>query len=994
MGCSKIRIEVFYIIPDSREDILLKKINRLGFHLNRIFITDNYLINADLSNEDILRIAKSIIQPVTQDYKINIPHYPDSFDYAVEIGFLPGVTDNISNTARETIEDLLKKKFEPQKSIFTSKTYFFSGNISREEAYSIGLELHNPLIHRMHLLSHDDYLKNDGMGLELPVVRMRERSESIEVDMEMSDDDLMILGKEGIADEDGKRRGTLALDMLSLKAIRDYFKYKECRNPTDIELESIAQTWSEHCKHRIFASRLDDIDEGIFKRYIKQATERIISDRGDDFCVSVFEDNSGGIKFDENYVISDKVETHNSPSALDPFGGAITGIVGVNRDTIGFGLGAKPIANRFGFCFASPFDNRSLYRDKDENSKLLPPRRIMEGVIHGVNVGGNCSGIPTPQGFIYFDERYRGKPLVFVGTIGLIPRYINGKSSVHKCARDGDNIVVIGGRVGRDGIHGATFSSEALTHGSPATAVQIGDPITQKKFSDAITKEAMDKRLYNSITDNGAGGLSCSVAEMGRESGGFEVNLNKVPLKYSGLAPWQIWVSESQERMTLAVPPEKLEEFIGLMERRGVETAVIGRFNNTGRGVVAFNGRKIFDLDMQFLHEGLPQKILKTNYNKKSNPYPPFPKPDNLTKVFCDMISRLNTSSFEFISSQYDHEVQAGSVIKPLQGRGRANSNATVIKPQLDSLKGVVISQGLYPSYGDIDTYWMAACSIDTAIRNAISVGGTLKRIALLDNFCWCDSENPTRLAELKDAARACYDFAVAYGTPYISGKDSMFNDFRGYDENYEEVFISIPPTLLISSIGIVENVNRCQTIDFKFEGDQIYILGKTEDEIGGSEYLAYIGEKTSGRGYIGDNIPKVDSTKNMDLYKAFETATERELLASSISIERGGIGVAISKSAIAGMRGFTLDLSRIPAKKHLRIDTLLYSESQGRFLVTVNRSKIIEFERIFRDLPVKQVGEVLKDDRIEIKNGDDSNLIMTDVIKLRDSYKELFKDM
>ncbi len=720
-----------------------KKLAGLGYPVRGVHISDNFLINADFDEGRARDVAGLLVQPVIQDCLINRPYRPDDFDVALEIGFLPGVTDNVAHTVRESIEDLLKVRLDIEKSVFTTITYFFSGDLTAGEIENIGAELHNPLIQRRKALSAKEYDGASGMGHEIPVVSIHERPEADEVDLDVPEEELMKIAKEGLPERGGGRRGPLALDMLSMETIRDYFLKAEKRNPTDIELESIAQTWSEHCKHTIFAAEMDDdIPEGVFKRYIREATVKIRREMGDrDFCVSVFEDNSGGIRFDDNYIISDKVETHNSPSALDPFGGAITGIVGVNRDAIGFGMAAKPVANRYGFCFADPSDRKPLYKSRDASGKMLSPRRIMEGVVHGVNAGGNTSGIPTPQGFLYFDERYKGKPLVFVGTVGLMPMYVNGKSSCSKRAMPGDAIVMIGGRVGRDGIHGATFSSEALSSGSPATAVQIGDPITQKKLSDAIVKEARDRGLYNSITDNGAGGLSCSVAEMARECGGFEVDLDRVPLKYPGLGPWQIWVSESQERMTASVPDDRLEEFIALMNARGVEATVIGRFTDGKRGTVRHAGKKIFDLDMSFLHDGLPRKKLRTSYVKKSNPYPEFPEPADLTAVFNEMAGRLNTASFEFVSTQYDHEVQGNSVIKPLQGRGRVNGNATVIRPLLDSYRGVVLSQGLYPSYGDIDTYRMAACSIDTAVRNAVAAGGRLDSLAILDNFCWCDSE-------------------------------------------------------------------------------------------------------------------------------------------------------------------------------------------------------------------------------------------------------------
>jgi phosphoribosylformylglycinamidine synthase II len=994
MTSARYRIEVFHRLTDPRCEVLRGRFAAMGFAVRRIYLSDNYLINADIDDGQAASAAQLLVQPVIQECLINRPYRPDAFDFAVEIGYLPGVTDNIAHTVRESIEDLLNLHLDIEKSVFSTITYFFSGKLSAADIENISAELYNPLIQRRKILSSKEYEQSSGMGMDLPVVSIHERPEADEVSLDIPEDELMKIAKEGIQERGGARRGPLALDMISMQAIRDYFLKAEKRNPTDIELESIAQTWSEHCKHTIFAAEMDDdLAEGVFRAYIREATVRIRREKGDkDFCVSVFEDNSGGIEFDENYIISDKVETHNSPSALDPFGGAITGIVGVNRDAIGFGMGAKPVANRYGYCFADPFDSRPLYKSRDASGKMLPPRRILDGVVRGVNAGGNTSGIPTPQGFIYFDDRYKGKPLVFVGTVGLLPRYVKGRPACAKRALPGDNIVMIGGRVGRDGIHGATFSSEALSSGSPATAVQIGDPITQKKLSDAIVKEARDRGLYNSITDNGAGGLSCSVAEMARECGGFEVDLDRVPLKYPGLGPWQIWVSESQERMTAAVPDDRLEEFTGLMKRRGVEATVIGRFNAGKRGIVLHAGKRIFNIDMNFLHNGLPRKKLRTSYTKKSNRHPDFPEPGDMRAVFHDMAARLNTASYEFISAQYDHEVQASSVIKPLQGKGRVNGNATVIRPLLDSFRGVVLSQGMYPSYGDIDTYWMAAASIDTAVRNAVAAGGSMEKLAILDNFCWCDSNNPERLGQLREAARACYDFAVAYGTPFISGKDSMFNDFRGYDDAFNEIILSIPPTLLVSSIGVVEDIRRCQTIDFKFPGDLIYAIGRTDDETGGSEYLAYTGEQISGRRYIGDAVPKVTADEFAKIYRAVEAAIGRGLVASSISMERGGLGLALAKSALAGMAGVTVRLTDVPSLAE-RNDTLLYSESQGRVLVSVSPANRAAFERIFKGLPIGLIGEVSEKAEILITGRSGKVIVQTDVDSLMKTYKGRFKD-
>ena len=995
LNTAKYRIELYYLYSDPRGAAIKKRFNSLGLQIESVIMTDNYLVNTELNEEEIKNLAEMLIQPVTQNYCLNSPYTPENFDFSIEIGYLPGVTDNIAHTVRESIEDLLKRKIDHEKSVFYTTSYFFKSSADKSTREAIGKELYNPLIQRIKILTKDEYINNKGMGYEIPVVTISEKPDAETVELNIPDNELAALGKEGIKNNDGSRRGPLALDMHSMNVIRDYFNNNEKRAPRDIEIESIAQTWSEHCKHTIFASALDDdVPEGIYKRYIKEATIKIRKDKGEkDFCVSVFTDNSGGIEFDENYIVSDKVETHNSPSALDPFGGAITGIVGVNRDSMGFGMGAKPVANRYGFCFADPRDNNPLYKQKNISSAMLPPRRIMEGVIHGVNAGGNTSGIPTPQGFIYFDERYKGKPLVFVGTIGLIPREIAGKSSVVKKAMPGDLIVMTGGRVGRDGIHGATFSSEALTSGSPATAVQIGDPITQKKMSDAIIKEARDMGLYNSITDNGAGGLSCSVAEMARECGGFTVELEKIPLKYPGLSPWQIWVSESQERMTLSVPEDKIDAFIKLMNKRGVEATVIGKFNSTDRGIVLYNGQEIFNLDMNFLHDGLPKKELKTEKPVSRIEEADFNEPSDYTDIFMRMIGRLNLCSYEFISSQYDHEVQGNSVIKPLQGKGRCNSNVSVIRPVLDSWKGVVLSQGLYPSYSEIDPYWMAACSIDTAVRNAVSAGCSLDHLAILDNFCWCDSNNPEKLWQLKNAAKGCYDFAVAYGTPFISGKDSMFNDFSGYDENFNEVHISIPPTLLISSIGIIPDIRKAETMDFKFADDLIYIIGETHEETGGSEYFALLGEMTDAQEKRGTKIPQVNTALFKKIYYAVEKAISAETIASCISIERGGLAAAIAKSSISGEMGADIDISGIPGSANIRDDYKLYSESQGRFIVSVNPSSKAEFEAFFKGLPVAQIGYVRKDSTFRLRGDEGKIIIETDIEALGRSYRDTFKN-
>jgi len=989
------RIEVVASVFDTRAFIQKKKLQYSGLVKN-LFLTDVYTIDKELTKKQLELVASSLSNPVTQKASVKIEGKLSStstvkpFTWAVETGFLPGVTDNVGNTAKEIIEDLFITEFTGSEGLYTSQITFISGNISQKEAEKISLYLYNPLIHRSHIKSYSQYRKDGGMDFIVPKVKLLHKPQVLEINLDAGDEELGMIGKLGILDTNGNRHGPLALDLISMKTIRNYFQ-KKGRKPTDIELESLAQTWSEHCKHTIFASPIDEIREGLFRTYIKRATEAIRKSKGKkDHCVSVFSDNSGGIQFDKNYLITHKVETHNTPSALDPFGGSITGIVGVNRDTIGFGLGAKPIANFYGFCFADPRKDIPIYKGSRLTQKMLSSRRIMDGVIEGVNAGGNQSGIPTPSGFIYFDERYRGKPLVFVGTVGLIPKTIKGKPSYVKKARPGDLIVMTGGRVGKDGIHGATFSSEALDMGSPVTAVQIGDPITQKKLSDAIVKEARNQLLYYSITDNGAGGLSCSVAEMAKESNGCLVDLEKVPLKYPGLDPWEIWISESQERMTLAIPLKNWKRFENLMERRGVETTIIGKFTDSGSCVVKYEGKIIMDIDLQFMHYGIPERLLKTKKLTIRHKEPKITLKKDLTKDFTEMLGRLNIASYEFITQQYDHIVQANLVLSPLQGRGRINSSVSIIKPVLNSERGVILSYGIYPSYSDIDTYWMAAACIDSAIRNIITAGGNMEEIYLLDNFCWSEANDSFRLYQLKQAVKACYEYAKKFQTPFISGKDSMFNDFKGFDAKGKPVKISIPPTLLITSLGIIEDTRKAISLDAKFAGDLVYLLGDTFDELGGSEYYCMLGGKLN-RDYIGNNVPKVQLNNNLKRYKAYKIATDLQLIASGISLGRGGLAVGLAKTVMGGLLGMDISLQNIPGNTS-RDDFALFSESQGRILVTIDRKNKKRFEKVMVNVNHRLLGRVTDDQHVNIRGLKGNTIISVQIADLFKSYKSTFE--
>ena len=930
------RIEVHYT-EDPRLKTRTRRIRSLGFPVDDLHLIDVYTIATstwDFSVKDLSEIGAQLINPIVQKFLVDTPTLLP-FDYAIEVGFLPGVTDNVGTTARQTIEDFFSIKFGEGEAVYSSQLFLVRGTLSSAQLRSLAATLANPLVNRVHILTRTEY-GDKGMTPVVPVVHLNEIPNAEPVYLDLDDEDLIRIGKEGIVDSrTGERRGPLALDLAQLHAIRDYFD-EEGRMPTDIELESLAQTWSEHCKHTIFASAMDDdVPSGLYKTFIQDATKKIRQAKGDkDICVSVFTDNSGAIIFDDTYLVTHKVETHNSPSALDPFGGALTGIVGVNRDTIGFGLGAKPCINVYGYCVGDPETHPALFRGKDASMPILSPRQILDGVVRGVGVGGNCSGIPTPQGWCWFDSRYGGKPLVFAGTVGVMPRENAGRQLAEKKAEPGDLIVVVGGRVGKDGIHGATFSSEALDPASPVTAVQIGDPITQKKLSDVIVKEARDLGLYSSITDNGAGGISCSVAEMAKECNGCHVHLDKVPLKYPGMAPWEIWISESQERMTLAVPPAKLDALMALMQSREVEATAIGEFTATGKCVVDWHGMVVMEVGLAFLHDGLPKKHLTTTYTPATHPAPDTPCPDRLDATMRSMLGRKNLCSKEFITIQYDHTVKGGHVLGPVQGKGRVQSDASLTKVVPGSKKGVGLSQGLFPTYSEIDPYLMAGAAIDTAIRGLIAIGVPLDTIAILDNFCWCSSDEPERLGQLKLAAKGCHDFAIAFGTPFISGKDSMYNDFSGFDAENNKVKVSVPPTLLISSIGIHPDVVKSVSLDAKIDGDLVYVIGETYEELGGSEYFAQLGG-------VGNTVPKLDVATVKAWYGHLTEAISHELVASAFPVSHGGLGIALTKVAIGGQRG--MDIT-IPTA--MRPDYYLFAESLGRFVVTVAQDHKREFER------------------------------------------------
>jgi len=759
-------------------------------------------------------------------------------------------------------------------------------------------------------------------------VRRRVPFSLFEVDvLEVSDDMLL-----EVSSELG-----LGLSLQEMKAVKDYFKRKS-RNPTDVELQTIGQTWSEHCFHKTFKGKIrfdgKEIDS-LFKTYIAKATEKIKPR----WCFSVFEDNAGIVDFDRGYGVAVKVETHNHPSAVEPFGGAATGTGGVIRDILG--VWADPIACTDVLGFGPlDFDYEKL------PAGVKHPKYVYMGVVAGIGSYGNNMGIPTVNGAIYFDESYVGNVVVYCGCIGLLPL-----KKFRKDAKLGDVIVLAGGKTGRDGIHGVTFASAELTEKSEEIsrpAVQIANPIEEEKLKRAII-QIRDLNLASAITDLGGGGLSSAVGETAKKFGcGATVELEKVPLKYAGLAPWEIYVSESQERMLLTVPPANVERVLEIFGKEDVEVTAIGKLTSDRLLSLHYDGERVADMDVSFLFE--PPKTTKTAECQPVNLVEPeFPEPTDLTNVLLRLLGSPNVASKEGVVRSYDHEVKGNTVLKPLQGEFGGPNDAAVLKPLDSSWKGIAVSCGMNPSFGKVDAYWMAASAIDEAVRNNVAVGG--RRIALLDNFTWGNPERPERLGSLVKACEACYDFAVAFGTPFISGKDSLYN---------ESPLGPVTPTLLITALGIVPDIRSAVSMDVKAPGDSIYIVGETFRELGGSEYYRL-------KGFLGKTVPKVRGSQAGKVFRPVTRAIDSGLVKACHDLSEGGLGVAAAEMAFAGGYGLELDLQKVPGKGLRRDDFVLFSESNSRFLVEVSAKARDEFERLMKGKAYAEIGRVTKSPRLYI---------------------------
>lgn len=926
----------------------------------------SFLIEADLGQDQIEQLSRQLLVDAVVE-TATVRQLPDRDGAAVSgkrllnVLLKPGVTDNVANSTLSALQGL---GYEVA-SVATCRKYWINDSARPEDV--------NRLKSRV--------LSNDAIEL---VVDGPLQLESIAVGSEYQFA-LQHVAMRSMTDaelEDLSRTGQLYLDLTEMQTIQAHFVALQ-RDPTDAELETIAQTWSEHCSHKTLAGRIRYRDESgeqqfenMLKETIFQATVDIRESLGeDDWCVSVFKDNAGIVTFDEQQNVCFKVETHNHPSALEPYGGANTGIGGVIRDPVGTGLGARPVCNTDVFCFAPP----------DTPVESLPPgvlhpRAVAHGVVAGVRDYGNRMGIPTVNGAVFFDERYLGNPLVYCGNVAMIP--------VDKCEKHmqpGDLIVAVGGRTGRDGIHGATFSSAELTEESESLsggAVQIGNPVTEKMMTDVIL-QARDRGLYSAITDCGAGGFSSAVGEMGEETGA-EVWLEKCPLKYSGLSYTEIWISEAQERMVLAVPESDWAEFHELCAAEGVEATVFGRFTDTHQLVLKYHDQVVADLAMSFLHDGRPPVIREAVYQPQPETEWHDTADADLTADLHRILGSLNVASKEWIIRQYDHEVQGGSVIKPLVGvENDGPSDAAVVRPDLNSQRGLVVSNGMNPRYGDFDPYWMAASAIDEAVRNCVAVGADPDRIAILDNFCWGNTERAETLGSLVRAALGCRDTAIRFGTPFISGKDSLNNEFTFADDDGQRHVVSIPSSLLISALGQIADVERCVTMDLKSPGNRLYLVGSTHNEMGGSHLAAV-------RGDAGGVVPRVDFEQAPRIFQTLSQAIQKSLVASCHDLSEGGLAVALAEMAFAGGLGAEADVSAMMNGSGLsNVSVALFSESNTRFVCEVAAEQADDFEAAFSGLPCCLLGTVTASDRLVVYAADGSPQVDAPIAELKRSWQQ-----
>jgi phosphoribosylformylglycinamidine synthase len=935
-------------------------------HLGDSLVTgtaQGYLVEGDLTRRQAERLARELLtDPVAQAGRVCALNEPDGAVPVATVLLKPGVMDPVAMSVLETARGLGL----PVESVRTFRRYFGPPTPAQWRDVLLGRVLANDAVEQV--VTGPLALEHLALGSVYTFRLVR----------------VLLRDLEDASLERLSREGQLALSLPEMKAVQDHFRALG-RDPTDAELETLAQTWSEHCSHKTLKGPIDYRGpdgrvrriNGLLRETIFAATAEVrIRSGPDDWCVTVFSDNAGVVRFEPGWNVCFKVETHNHPSAIEPYGGANTGLGGVIRDVLGTGLGARPVCNTDVFCFAPP----------DTPPESLPPgvlhpRKVMKGVVAGVRDYGNRMGIPTVNGAVCFDERYLANPLVYCGTVGLIPA-----DRCRKEVRDGDLIVVLGGRTGRDGIHGATFSSVQLSAESESVsggAVQIGNAITEKKLLDVLL-QARDAGLYTAVTDCGAGGLSSAVGEMA-EPLGARVDLDRAPLKYTGLSYTEIWISEAQERMVLAVPPDNWPRLEALCRAEDVEATVIGRFEATGQLRLLFDGNAVADLDLHFLHHGRPAVVRQAvapatqpprRLAGEASAHLAGP-PAHLTDVLIRILASPNVCGKEWILRQYDHEVQGATVIKPLVGlQGDGPGDAAVVTPLLGSRAGLALGCGINPHYGDLDPYAMAAAAVDEAVRNVVAVGGDPARVALLDNFCWGNTDRPEVLGSLVRAAEACRDVAVAYGAPFISGKDSLNNEYHSGDRH-----VVIPPTLLISAMARVPDVRRCVTMDLKEPGSLLVLLGRTADEMGGSHFDLVCGT-------AGGRVPRVDLDLAPRIFRGLHAAISRGLVRACHDLSEGGLAVAVAEMAFAG--GIGADITRHgDSAEPLADEVALFAESTSRFLLEVRpRDATALRESVGAGVPLAEVGHTCPEPRLRIAGGGGGWIVSAVLAQLKEAWQ------
>lgn len=975
-----------------------------------------YLIEAAMDEAQAHRIGGELLADGVSQ-RVTLGHEPVSAGtQLVEVHYKPGVMDPVAQSTQAAVLEMLPELAEAR--VRTGVRYDFAGDIDAAALRGFAeTRLANAVVQDLHFepFSPSEFAHGHRYEFKLTHVPMRE----------LDDDGLKKLSREA----------HLFLSVEEMRAVRDYYRSVD-REPTDIELETLAQTWSEHCVHKTLKSTVryegDDLnfrgrpnhevhDDGtvtihnLLKSTVAAATFELMKDPElGDWCVSVFEDNAGIVKFDDDLGVCIKVETHNHPSALEPYGGAATGIGGCIRDVMGTGLSAMPIANTDTFAVAPPEAPEAAEATNKLPKGVIDPRRILQQVVAGVRDYGNRMGIPTVNGAVVFHPDFLGNPLVFAGCVGLIP--------LDKCfgdAKPGDRIIALGGATGRDGIHGATFSSAELTdtHADEFShAVQIGNPITQKQMMDVILQArdpknedgTIGKPLFSAITDCGAGGFSSAIGEMG-EKVGANVELAHAPLKYAGLSYTEIWISEAQERMVLAVPPEHVDELKALCDAEDVSFCDLGHFGETSGGtsggdaqlVLNYEGQRVGQLAMKLLHDGIPTPTREAKWSpalyRKSSTSAAKARPQApaaVGEVLTALLQHPNIASKHWIIRQYDHEVQGSSVVKPLVGPQQDGpSDASVIRPRLDSRRGVALGCGLAPSLSeksletgvsrDGDSYWATLAAIDEAVRNVVCVGANPKRTAILDNFCWPSCDDPRNLGSLVRAAEACYDGALAYRTPFVSGKDSLNNQFT---TEAGEV-ITIPPTLLVTAMAMVDDVRRCRTMDAKAAGNALLLVGRTTHNLGGSHYRMLFADETRDA-----SVPHVDLKLGPQIATAVAKLIAEGRVASAHDCSDGGLLVAAAEMAFAGRVGLdlTLDLAQLPSDRQLDLVTALFAESPSRYLLEVAPEHIDATFRALRDAgaPFGQVGVFAEHDRLTLRSDRDGRVLDASLDALRQAWQ------